>query len=279
MDNKFNGQATGNISSLLISSGDEHWLVLAEHHKFKPNKSKLNNPQYNKQKLKNNILTNTDKQLAQSLIENLAKLGVSSLTGVIVQTPSLSLIQTSEILKRTIPVRYLWQAGNKQLNPNNHSVLACDSSRHWQSDDGQLSIEAMTGWQEIDNPKVWDCAIRIHAKEPILINPQYPIYWSGGVAGDINRTNTDIPLANPVVINASVQDKTLWQLWQLLCVADKLAPINNNKQGQSLLITHSYEPMPKELMSEMKLDNLLLLDKATADNHQRLDELVLEWEE
>ncbi len=296
------------ITSILLRHGDSRWLILAEHHKYSQRQIKQQDKQsYQKQLsiLNKQLDTKLAQKLSANWFEVLAKNGVSprtGLTGIIVQTPSPTLIQASQSLKQSMPVGYLWQAGKKQLNVDSQSVLPCTSGRSWQSEDGKLSIKAMTGWQEIKDSNVWACVIQINGAMPILINHQYPVYWSAkdGI-NDKNEGNKEsrpstqlaninidseqinnkampaMPTINQVLINAGNADSKLWQLWQLLCLSEQV------KQGQTdskhrLLISHSYDSLdglPNELLDEVAVDNLLLSDKMNGQNQQKLKEITL----
>ncbi|MBS9780478.1 MAG: ComEC/Rec2 family competence protein, partial [Moraxellaceae bacterium] len=271
-DNKLSVQIIdnhkNNISSLLIHSDNDNWLVLAKYDKFKLSKRK-------QQQLLTGELTAKDKKLSaelrQNLFDELAKMGVSSLTGIIVQTPSLALIDTSELLKKSMPVGYLWQAGNKKLNRQNQSVLGCDNGQTWQSKDGQLSIKAVTGWQEIDDINVWGCALQIDGKQALNIRSPYNLLWSGqklDYTTDIKTiAKNPLPSSKQIILNASNRDNKLWRLQTLLCTTENLQ--------DSLLISHSFSNLPEKTA----IINWLFIDKINQNNQQKLVDKLQDYTE
>ncbi len=288
-----NTQLTGNnrhISSLLVSHDDENWLIVANHG-FAFRSKKINANASNLQGQQSQLLT----QWQNALGEN----AISALTGIIVQTPSPELLQASLSLKSVMPVGFIWQAGNQHINgysnKQSQAVSSCDMGKNWQSDDGKLSIKAMTGWQEIDDKGVWSCAISLTVNDTvdgnasIQINNQYPVYWAGkqtAYKAQLIEPSTKQPLKQPikqlavnqVIINAGGKSDKLWQLWALLCPTDNHNLQNHSAKRESLLLSHSYNDFPKALIKQdNSINNWLLLDKPSQYNQQKLPKVLLDW--
>lgn len=281
-----NTQLTSNnrhISSLLVSHDDENWLIVANHgFAFSGKKDNKKANASNLQNQQSQLLT----QWQNALGEN----AISALTGIIVQTPSPELLQASLSLKSVMPVGFIWQAGNQHINDysnkQSQSVSSCDMGKNWQSDDGKLSIKAMTGWQEIDDKGVWSCAISltVDGNARMQINNQYPVYWAGKQTAykyQLIEPSTKLPLKQPikqlavnqVIINAGGKSDKLWQLWALLCPTD-----NHSANGESFLLSHSYNDFPKVLIErDNSINNWLLLDKPSQYNQQKLPKVLLDW--
>lgn len=200
-----------NISQTLISfygqNTPQHWLVLAD-----IGGKKLSEAQ-------------TD-----LLIAALHRQGVRRLNGVIVQTPSGAFVPLVVQLREQMGVDLYWQAG--KLNTDDKVIAQpCQADQHYQKDG--LSIRALTGWQQIDDERVWACALEFSSDAAVMMNAQ-------SSADDADLPNVSKP--NRLII-AQSDSALLWQLWAMLCKTQTV------DFSDAIWLTHSRAQSPEMLES------------------------------
>ncbi|WP_435949261.1 ComEC/Rec2 family competence protein [Psychrobacter sp. DM8] len=200
------------------------WLFLADH--MSQTRTRAN--------------TLSAQQLSKSLEQQLGTLSVKRLDGIVVQTAlsasnnqksstQTTNIESTDILLKTvfelvqrIPVSQYWQAGRHDLwqdkqrayqfkSGTDKSITAqrCHAGKTWQMADSELAITALTGWSEIDDASVWDCAIALDSGMPIQVvkyNPTDPL--QSPLLSDNKHSR--------IVLDAATHNR-VWQMWSLLC--------------------------------------------------------------
>ncbi|OOR93076.1 hypothetical protein B0181_00930 [Moraxella caviae] len=182
---------------------------------------------------------------AQNLSDEIKRLGVDSLDGIIVQTASDDLTALSASLVRKFSVREFWQAGRSDRQLATISTQACEAGKTWTN--GVLQIRALTGWRQIPDADVWHCAIEIRAPEMVNfqtfgVREQADFMAADGVdmqenlPSDEAQSDTHIDTQIDTHIDMSIDAKTAnqliidpapasgaWQLWLRLCQPSDVA--------------------------------------------------------
>lgn len=172
---------------------------------------------------------------------------------------NMLLAMTVAQLSQRLPTTHYWHAGRHQpwstMKPsesmsqsasnqsantqskstqtlNNNALISpqhCNRDKSWQSTDSRLKLQAITGWSEIQDTSVWDCALSVDSDSPIRVvqynaaDPLNPLTLS-------SKTVADPPLELSssakfrIIMDASTHSR-LWQLWSLLCADES----GNNK--------------------------------------------------
>lgn len=221
------------------------WLFLSDH---RPNAARM---------MPSNLMAN---KLSMTLAQQLGSLSVDTLEGMVVQSSSVGLTDTlttdkkylasndsaSELLPLTVfqfnqrlPISQYWQAGrsdrwsafqqaykvtSQSKDMTNISVQRCEQGKTWQLGNGDLSIQALTGWSKIDSPSVWDCTVAIDASLPIRVlkyNAADPLKSTPATAQTLTSSSqppthqANMPQAR-LILNADTHQR-IWQMWTLLC--------------------------------------------------------------
>lgn len=167
-----------NYAASLIQHKQQAWLLLSSYEK-----------QY--KTVNEDLALKQQTQLSQDLYDQLKKQNVKQLTGVIVQTATTSLAPVVASLNQSLPISYYWQAGlsankvniDKALTGSSLQAQSCQVTKRWpQSLEGgqqnseieldQLSLRALTGWEQVEDNRVWDCAIQIASSQAIYLSEQ-----------------------------------------------------------------------------------------------------------
>ena len=145
----------------------------------------------------------TASQLSTTLEQQLGRLSIDRLEGVIVQSgdkkatltkdnkQAFSNNSTAALLPMSVahlsgrlPISQYWQAGrsdhkadiaqayqanNPTKRKSSISAQRCEQGKTWQLATGGLSIKAMTGWSQINDASVWDCSVAIDSGLPVRV--------------------------------------------------------------------------------------------------------------
>ncbi|WP_227678084.1 ComEC/Rec2 family competence protein [Psychrobacter sp. JCM 18902] len=222
------------------------WLFLSDH---RPNVART---------MPSNLTAN---KLSMTLAQQLGSLSVDTLEGIVVQSSSAGLTDTlstdkkylasnaSALLPLTVfqlnqrlPISQYWQAGrsdrwsafqqaykvtSQPKDMTNISVQRCEQGKTWQLGNGDLSIQALTGWSNIDSPSVWDCTVAIDTSLPIRVlkyNAADPLKSIPATAQTLTSSSqppthqANMPQAR-LILNADTHQR-IWQMWTLLCSAE-----------------------------------------------------------
>lgn len=192
------------------------------------------------------VTFNTE-EAATLLMTELKKQGIRRLEGVIVQTPDEKLAKLAGQMSLSMPIKTLWYAGDSQRF-GKLQAQSCQAKKQWQSADGQLSIGALTGWQEIENDKMHTCSLSIQA--PL------PIQWQ--------KANELVEYSYTNLILDGATENKVWQVWQLLCQQDKTLIPNTG----AMLITHSQSPISAEVVQALGVNQVVFGDTIADERAQ-----------
>lgn len=270
-----------------------HWLFLADH---RARHTRSSQSALNAQKL------------SASLDQQLRTLSIKRLDGIVVQTSAIDINTTSsaafdELLPRTVdalvqsmPVSQYWQAGRYNLwtdkkradqalkpkikdNDTRITAQQCGAEKTWQMANKELSIEALTGWNEIDDASVWDCTIALNSRRPIKVvryNPSNPLQ-SPQLSTNQHSSNkgfTDSALPSKsqarIVLDVATHKRT-WQMWSLLCDANSFATAKASGDLVTWL-SHSSSQVTTEILAQYQITESLTYDGASLPAALALDD-------
>ena len=269
-----------------LAKDNTSWLFLADH---RPTATRT---------MPSNL---TADKLSVSLEQQLGSLSVDKLEGIIVQSSSTVLTDTlnaseqnmvvsaknSELLplavaqlNQQLPVSQYWQAGRSERwsafqqaskiaaqskGKTNISAQGCEQGKTWQVASGDLSIQAMTGWSEINDTSVWDCTIAIDSSVPIQVlrynaaDPLKSLSVNSQTKIADNQLDTDhknLSLSR-LVLDTDTHPR-VWQMWSLLCSAD-----SNNDSMRFKNITwlgHSASQLTTDVISRQSINDIITYD-------------------
>lgn len=284
------------VSKEQPSTTDTHkkntsWLFLADH---RPSEART----------MPSILTAS--QLSMTLAQQLGSLSVDTLEGMVVQSSSIGLTDTltteekrllsnantSELLPMTVlqlnqrlPISQYWQAGrsdrwsalqqaykvtSQSRDWANISVQRCEQGKTWQLGNAGLSIQALTGWSQIDSTSVWDCTVAIDASLPIRVlkyNAANPLKSSPATAQTLASSiqpptyQANMPQAR-LILNADTHQR-VWQMWTLLCSAE------SHKQpftfSNVTWLGHSTSHITTDVIEQQTIKEMLSYDDKMAE--------------
>ena len=199
-----------------------------------------------------------------------------------VSTSTLLPLTVAQLNKR-IPVRHYWQAGRSdqwvklqqqwQLQMSdtdtNISAQACEPGQSWQLPTGQLTLEAMTGWNQLDDKSVWDCSVAIDSQLPIRIlhyNANDPLRSPPLGRQNLTHSTTSMNQSKEVVnsthpsrviIDAATHPR-IWQLWSLLCPTDGLT-MDHTSQPVTWL-GHSTSSIEAKTLADQRVETVMTYD-------------------
>ncbi|WP_352338648.1 ComEC/Rec2 family competence protein [Psychrobacter sp. 16-MNA-CIBAN-0192] len=242
----------------------------------------------------------TADKLSASLEQQLRTLSISRLEGIVVQTQVTDLTKPSTLSKplpvkneraannesslllpltvakltQNLPSSHYWQAGRSErwaniaMNNMNESATRkpsitaqrCEQDKKWQLPNGTLSLQALTGWSEIDDSSVWDCSLAIESALPIKIVQ----YNSSAPQQSLPLTAQNIITAPPhaqsrLIVDTSTHAR-VWQLWSLLCginpLANSDASLNRPKHATTWL-AHSASQVSADVLSAQPINKVV----------------------
>lgn len=282
-DNNRQGSVTDN------NKKDVSWLFLANH---RPTTSRT---------IPSSL---TADKLSMILEQQLGALSVSTLEGIIVQSSSVGLTATltnnnkpaasdssaSELLPMTVGqlsqrllISQYWQAGRfdrwsdvqQAYKVASHSkskldisVQRCDQDKTWQLANGDLTIQALTGWSKINDASVWDCSVAIDTTLPIRVlkyNAADPLKSLPATDQTFAQTSTSklqstSHQANDslsrIILNTDTHQR-IWQMWSLLCL-DKMA--DKNTSNHTTWLGHSASHITADVISHQKINEIITYD-------------------
>lgn len=251
-------------------------------------------------------------KLSATLEQQLRTLSIRRLEGMVVQTnvtsskdkPNASdqnissglLEATARQLSQNIPTKQYWQAGkNVSTNTLNEpkaliSSQECIASKSWRAPNGELSIEAITGWSSINDSSVWDCSLAIESETPIRVL-QYnaadpmrsqPIIGQAlanatAVTPNTASSEAAMPSRSRLVLDVATH-KRLWQLWLLLCptpnklaasndsyTADNSKAIKDKAKQATTWLSHSTSAVPSKVLAAQHVEQVLSYDDKALD--------------
>ena len=154
-----------------------------------------------------------------TLTDNLHKKGINRLDGVIVQTADDGLQLLVQGLSTRMPISHYWQAGRAAQGQALRSI-ACTANLTWTG--AGLKIRALTGWADIDDAAVQDCALEVISDAGAYFTDLKAVDADSDdekLDEEIDNHHADDNQPVQLVINAN-QSARAWELWALLCESD-----------------------------------------------------------
>ncbi|WP_227693092.1 hypothetical protein [Psychrobacter immobilis] len=163
----------------------------------------------------------------------------------------------------------------RSLTKRISSPKGCEQGDSWQLANGALSLEAITGWSEIDDASVWECTLVIDSKLPINIR-QYnaadplnsplasaqmikaiPSISKSTQTDNQHLTAQDQSLPSRIIVNADTH-KRLWQLWALICQAESFE--DNRTDSHVTWLGHSTSQITTDVISRQQISEAITYD-------------------
>ena len=262
-----------------------NWLLLADHRptNLRTMPSKL-----------------TSDKLSEIIEQQLGSLSADALEGIIVQSGDAGLtttlnsdgehikpdIKQSEVLPMSVaklaarvPIGQYWQAGRSDrwgslqqaYQTINHSegrlgvnTQPCEQGTTWQLPNGELTIQALTGWSKVGDTSVWDCTIAIDTSLPIQIlkydasQPlkSLPSTIQTRISNDYSTVQQIEDSTSRLILNADTHQR-VWQMWSLLCPAEAF---NNQTLLNATWLGHSESQITTEILKQQGIDTIITYD-------------------
>ncbi|MGP5337946.1 ComEC/Rec2 family competence protein [Psychrobacter maritimus] len=199
-------------------------------------------------------------------------------------------------LSQRFPTAQYWQAGRSERWParqrayqvasqsdqaKTHTTISaqgCEQGKIWQLMNGDLTVQAITGWSKINDVSVWDCTLAIDSRLPIQVinyNAAEPLK---SLPANIQTLQSDIEAPTPqaknaksrLVLNADTHPR-VWQMWSLLCSIeynDKNSNLNNtldNAINSTTWLGHSTSHISTEVISQQQIHEIITYDNKPLD--------------
>ncbi|SJN20580.1 ComEC/Rec2 family competence protein [Psychrobacter sp. JB385] len=243
----------------------------------------------------------TSDKLSEIIEQQLGSLSVDALEGIIVQSGDAGLtttlniddkhttpdIRQSEVLPMSvaqlaarIPIGQYWQAGRSDrwgslqqaYQTINHSegklgvnTQPCEQGKTWQLPNGELTIQALTGWSKVGDASVWDCTIALDTSLPIQIlkydasQPlkSLPSTIQTRISNDHSTVQQIDDSSSRLILNTDTHQH-VWQMWSLLCSADAF---NNQNSSNTTWLGHSESQITTEILKHQGVDAIITYDE------------------
>ena len=200
-------------------------------------------------------------------------------------------------LSQRFPMAQYWQAGRSERWPElqrayqttsqakTHVTISaqrCEQGKIWQLTNGDLTLQAITGWSKINDASVWDCTLAIDSGLPIQVinyNAAEPLK---SLPANIQTLQSDIEAPpsqtkNPqsrLILNADTHPR-VWQMWSLLCAIepnaknDTLNNALNNTLDDAINSTtwlgRSTSHISADVISEQQIHEIITYDNKPLD--------------
>ena len=196
-------------------------------------------------------------------------------------------------LSQRFPTAQYWQAGRSERWPELQrayqttsqaktyatiSAQGCEQGKVWQLANGDLALQAITGWSKINDASVWDCTLAIDSGLPIQVinyNAAEPLK---SLSTKIQTLQSDIEAPTPqtknpqsrLILNADTHPR-VWQMWSLLCAIepnaknDTLNNALNNPINSTTWLGHSTSHISADVISEQQIHEIITYDNKPLD--------------
>ena len=196
-------------------------------------------------------------------------------------------------LSQRFPTAQYWQAGRSERWPElqrayqttsqakTHATISaqgCEQGKGWQLANGDLTLQAITGWSKINDASVWDCTLAIDSGLPIQVinyNAAEPLK---SLPANIQTLQSDIEAPpsqakNPqsrLILNADTHPH-VWQMWALLCAIEpnaKNEALNNTLDdaiNSTTWLGHSTSHISADVISEQQIHEIITYDNKPLD--------------
>ncbi len=297
-DNKKRAAAKG------INKKNVSWLFLADH---RPDSVRTMPNTLTADKFSATL----EQQLGSLSIKRLEGIVVQSSSAALTATLSTSSTSNSKTLKSNnsellpmtvaqlshrFPTAQYWQAGRSERWPElqhayqvasqssqakTHATISaqgCEQGKIWQLANGDLTLQAITGWRKINDASVWDCTLAIDSRLPIQVinyNAAQPLK---SLPSKLQTLQSDIEAPTPqaknaqsrLILNADTHPR-VWQMWSLLCSIeynDKNSNLNNtldNAINSTTWLGHSTSHISTEVISQQQIHEIITYDNKPLD--------------
>lgn len=201
-------------------------------------------------------------KVARLLRDKLHQQGINHLTGVIVQTPSHRMNALVATLAQDMIIHRYWQAGRIVNDVQGLPMQACEMGRRWL---GQgLNVSAMTGWQMIDDKRVWGCTIVIESElTPAIMGGIHHDYHGDDGFGTKNNKQ----VGSRLIINGATHDYT-WQMYKSVC--------HDEQVRADVWLGHSRHVISEAMLTQTLPAQLIFTDKDTVANREQAKLIMIE---
>ena len=200
-------------------------------------------------------------------------------------------------LSQRFPTAQYWQAGRSERWPELQrayqttsqaktyatiSAQGCEQGKGWQLANGDLALQAITGWSKINDASVWDCTLAIDSGLPIQV-----INYNSAVPLKVLPTKVQTLISSSqlpthqakntqsrLILNADTHPR-VWQMWSLLCAIepnaknDTLNNALNNTLDDAINSTtwlgHSTSHISADVISEQQIHEIITYDNKPLD--------------
>ena len=201
-------------------------------------------------------------------------------------------------LIQNLPTNQYWQAGrSEQWSTRQQAYLderlsepktlisaqRCEQGKTWQPPNGTLTLQAITGWSQIDDDSVWDCALAIDSMIPIEVvqynatnpqqSPQLAVQKLMQSTPPQPESSLKSIYKSRLILDVSTHPRG-WQLWSLLCDAQPFAlnsgsnssSLNSNGAVQSITwLSHSAAQVSADILTAQNVDAVMTYDNQPLD--------------
>lgn len=205
-------------------------------------------------------------------------------------------------LSQRFPTAQYWQAGQSERwpelqrayqttsqakNPATISAQRCEQGKIWQLANGDLTLQAVTGWSKINDASVWDCTVAIDSRLPLQVmnyNATDPLKaWPAKVQTLASSHQAPVHKAlthkapthkaknaqSRLILSADTHPR-VWQMWSLLCPSepnhknDALSSSLNNTLGNAInsatWVGHSASQISSDVISQQQIHEIITYD-------------------
>ncbi|PKG86929.1 competence protein ComEC [Psychrobacter sp. Sarcosine-02u-2] len=295
-----------------VNKTNVSWLILADHRPYdtRTMPSTLTADKLSatlEQQLRSLSITRLEGMVVQSssaaLTTSLATLtnnNRKSLPTIYKPNGSELLPMTVAELSQRLPTAQYWQAGRSERWPElqrayqlasqsgknrTHATISaqvCEQGKTWQLANGDLTLQALTGWSKINDASVWDCTLELDSRLPIHVinyNAADPLKSLATKVQTLQSDNKVTPsqiknAQSRLVLNADTHPR-VWQMWSLLCAIepntknDTLKNSLNNTLGNVINSTtwlgHSASHISTEVITQQQIHETITYDNKPLD--------------
>ena len=243
----------------------------------------------------------TANKLSAALEQQLGSLSVNKLEGIVLQSSSIGVTDSraydntrnamnpkaSELLPMTVaqlsqrfPVSQYWQAGRSErwsalqeaykVANNSQSAMTisaqrCESGKTWQLANGGLTLQAITGWSNIEDASVWDCTVAIDSSKPIRVLKYHASDPLKSLPASVQTLTSNSQPQNSqenssqsrLILNTDTHQR-VWQMWSLMCSAETTS--TNVAMNRTTWLGHSASHISADVISRQQIREIITYD-------------------
>ncbi|WP_201588910.1 ComEC/Rec2 family competence protein [Psychrobacter pulmonis] len=199
-------------------------------------------------------------------------------------------------LSQRLPTAQYWQAGRSERWPELQrayqltsqsgknktqatiSAQACEQGKTWQLANGDLTLQAITGWSKINDASVWDCTLALDSRLPIQIvsyNAADPLKSLATKVQTLQSDNKEPPshtknAQSRLILNVDTHPR-VWQMWSLLCAIepntknDTLKNSLNSAMNSTTWLGYSTSHISADAIRAQQIDETITYDNKSLD--------------